>query len=120
MRKIIIAGGRDFDDFKSMYIILNKLKWKEDDIIISGTARGADSLGERYAEIKGLSVKQFPAKWEEYGKKAGFIRNEEMAIYSTGAIIFWDGKSRGTKSMIELMKKYNKPFKIIYYKKRDI
>lgn len=108
--RIIIAGGRDFADYELVKNTLDKyLKdIKGEVVIISGTARGADQLGERYAKENNLMVKRFPADWDRYGKSAGPIRNDQMAKYASetkGVLFaFWDGKSRGTKNMIETAK----------------
>ena len=84
-------------------------------IIVSGKANGADSLGEKYAKLKGYKVLEMPADWDKYGKSAGYIRNKEMAKIADGAIIFWDGKSKGSKHMIDLSNEYNLKIKIKYY-----
>lgn len=101
--KVIIAGSRDFSDFQLLYAkceeVLANVKEAE---IVSGTARGADKLGEHYASLKGYSVRQFTPDWDKQGKSAGYIRNKEMADYSDCLIAFWDGISRGTKHMIDL------------------
>ena len=60
----------------------------------------------------GYEIRKFVADWDKYGKAAGPIRNEQMAIEADYIICFWDYKSRGTKSMIENAKKYSKPYKI--------
>lgn len=80
--------------------------------IVSGTCRGPDKYGERYAFDNKIRVKQFPADWI-LGKKAGNLRNSLMADYADAALILWDGESRGTKDMINQMKKRNKPVKVI-------
>lgn len=72
----------------------------------------ANSIGERYAKDNGFRVEKHPADWEKYGRAAGPIRNREMAEISDYVICFWDGKSRGTKSMIDYAKKLNKSIKI--------
>ncbi len=121
--RIIIAGSRDYSDYEELckvtdkilqtYVFSKGIFKKSDIVIVCGMARGADLLGKRYAESKGYNVKFFHANWDLYGKSAGYIRNEEMAKYASyrngyGALIaFWDGKSRGTKHMIDLAKKYN-------------
>ena len=69
--------------------------------VISGGARGADSYGELIAEEYNIPVKRFPAKWELYGKRAGMMRNLDMANYANSLIAVWDGTSSGTKNMIE-------------------
>lgn len=69
---------------------------------MSGHARGADQMGETYAQSKGYDVKIMPADWNRYGKSAGPIRNRAMADVSDVLVAFWDGKSRGTMHMISL------------------
>lgn len=83
-----------------------------DIIIVSGCASGADAIGERYAEEKGFAVEKYPADWKRYGRGAGFIRNRQMAEVCDYVICFWDGESKGTKSMIDYAIKKNKPVKI--------
>jgi len=83
--------------------------------IVCGKAKGADSLGEKYAIENNIPIKYFPPDWLRFNKSAGFIRNEEMAKYSDGLIAFWDGKSKGTKHMITIAKKYNLNIKIVNY-----
>ena len=128
MVKIIIAGSRGFNDYKYLefkchqvfyslsneyYVLSGHIK--EDILnieIISGTAKGADTLGERFASNYGIKVKRFPANWDAYGKSAGYIRNKQMAKYAVSdggygvLIAFWDGKSKGTKHMIDLARKH--------------
>lgn len=108
MIKVIVAGSRHFTNYgllrKKLDFYLRKCKRIE---IVSGTAKGSDSLGERYAITNSLSLKRFPAKWNKHGKKAGYIRNRQMARYADACIIFWDGKSSGSKHMIEVAKQYN-------------
>ena len=104
--KIIVAGGRDFNDYDFLKKKLTEII-KEDAEIVSGLARGADTLGIKYADEFGVKVKKFPAEWEKYGKSAGYRRNEDMAKYSDICVCFWDGFSKGTKHMIDLSKKYN-------------
>jgi len=106
MFKVIIAGGRDFIDYALLRETCDKILCNQSDIeIVSGAAQGADKLGEWYADEKGYPLKQFPANWDKFGKGAGHIRNSEMAEYADALIAFWDGKSKGTKSMISLAKK---------------
>ena len=118
--RVIIAGSRDFNDFpklmNSSIKILTEISKKRDDLdrirIISGTARGADKLGEQYAKIAGYELSKFPADWDGLGKRAGYVRNAEMAKFASeddsyGVLIaFWDGQSRGTKHMIDLANRY--------------
>lgn len=122
--KVIIAGGRDFNDYELLkskvdYYLSNAIKNNYKIIIVSGTARGADRLGEKYAKEKKYEIAYFPADWS-LGKRAGYIRNEQMALYAkeqgNGALIaFWDKQSRGTKHMIDLAKKHNLHTRIVNY-----
>lgn len=109
MFKLIVAGGRDFNDYDLLKSKLDKLLSNKTHVeIVSGKARGADSLGEKYAKEKGYKIKEFPADWGKYGRAAGYIRNKEMAEYADGCLCFWDGKSKGTKHMIDLVEEKKK------------
>lgn len=118
--RIIIAGGRDFNDYdtleKECHFIFHKLakegllignvtKDIENMEIVSGAARGTDKLGEMFANQYKIKIKQFIPDWN-IGKQAGYIRNRDMAIYAkedNGVLIaFWDKKSKGTNHMINL------------------
>lgn len=113
--KIIVAGGRDFNNRVIMDKILSEHIDPSFDIIISGCAKGADTLGAEWAATHGVALQTFPANWEMYGKSAGFIRNADMGAYADAAIIFWDGESKGTKHMIQTMKKLGKPYSVFNY-----
>jgi len=114
--KIIIAGGRTFNDYELLCQNCDKAFSLQTEIeIVSGTANGADKLGEKYAKEKGYPIKQFPADWDKFGKSAGYKRNEEMAKYADALIAFWDNKSKGTKHMIELAKKYGLKVKVVIF-----
>ena len=81
--KVIIAGGRDFSDYELLkskcdYYLSNLDNPKV--IIISGAARGADSLGEQYARERGYDIDSHPADWDKYGKSAGYRRNNGCGI----------------------------------------
>lgn len=117
--KIIIAGGRDFYDYikvRDAYLeLIDTFLVHEEIAIVSGCARGADQLGQRLATAYDLELYNFPADWEKYGRKAGPIRNTEMGEFADMALIFWDGESKGTKHMISVMERLNKPFTVYYY-----
>ncbi len=98
--KTIIAGGRDFNDYKLLCEYMEELGAGVTEIVC-GMARGADLLGKRWADENNIPVKEFPADWKTHGKAAGHIRNKEMAKYADTLVAFWDGESRGTKNMIE-------------------
>jgi len=85
--KVIIAGGRTFDNYELLKDSCDKILSRQTNIeIVSGTAGGADKLGERYANEKGYVLHQFPANWDKHGKSAGYIRNELMAKFADGLI----------------------------------
>lgn len=112
--KVIVAGGRDFSNYDLMCQKLDNIFSRlAEVVIVCGEAKGADSLGRRYAEEHGYKILSYPADWAKYGKSAGFKRNIEMSKVSDALVAFWDGKSKGTKHMIDLMK--NKPTRIVRY-----
>ena len=115
--KVIVAGCRDFTDYdllcaKLDFLFVNKAPCIE---IVCGEARGADSLGKRYAQSKGYPVLSYPADWKKYGKSAGIRRNKEMAMAADALVAFWDGKSKGTFNMINTMRRLGKPVKIVNF-----
>ena len=116
VKRVVIAGCRDYDNYEEakLYIdfCLSNIRKGYDIIIVSGCASGADAIGERYAEENGLKVEKYPADWKRYGRSAGPKRNKQMAEISDYVICFWDGKSKGTKSMIDYARECNKPVKI--------
>lgn len=121
--KLIVAGSRTFDDFELLNRECTQFICAETTIpptIISGTANGADKLGERFAKRFNLPLLQFPANWDKFGKRAGIVRNEEMAKVATHAIVFWDGTSKGSSHMIATAKKYNLILKIIQFGKPSL
>ena len=114
--KVIIAGGRDFNNWELLCRSCDRILSNQSEVIIvSGTARGADSLGERYAAEHGYECLKFPADWERYGKSAGYKRNTEMADNADGLIAFWDGHSKGTGHMIDIAKSKGLLVSVINY-----
>ena len=110
--KVIIAGSRDFNDYEMLCRVCNHMLSQQLNVeIVSGAARGADLLGEKYAQEKGFSIKQFKPDWS-IGKSAGFLRNKEMAEFADALICFWDKKSKGTKHMIDLATQNNLKIKV--------
>lgn len=102
--KVIVAGSREWpwpnylQDALTFYLS----RFTPDQIeVVCGEAIGPDTQGRLWAEARGIKVKSFPALWDTLGKRAGFVRNVEMAEYGTHLIAFWDGVSNGTKHMIE-------------------
>ena len=109
--KILIAGSRTITDMDILLkvIKLSGYKITSSDEIVSGGARGVDTLAEIYAKNNGIPIKIFKPDWDKYGKSAGVIRNYEMAKYCDGAIVIHNG-SNGSLNMIRNLIKFNKNF----------
>lgn len=115
--RLIVAGSRNFNNYELLKekcdCLLSLKRQTHSIVIVSGTARGADQLGERYAAERGYQVERFPADWKNDGKAAGPIRNAQMAAYADALVVFWDGRSRGTRDMIERAEKRGLPVRVI-------
>ena len=121
---MLIAGSRDFGNYAEMEKVCDKIiadKQPSSITIISGGARGADKLAELYAQKKNYKIKIFPAKWNIYGRSAGYKRNEEMQQFlaqqiNRCVVCFWDGSSPGTAHNFPLAKKLNNELFVYNYK----
>lgn len=115
--RVVIAGTRTFSDYGLLCRVADSLLRDRhpDIIIISGECRGADKLGEQYAGDRGYPVERFPADWKTLGRSAGPIRNRQMAEACDGAIVFWDGHSQGTKTMIGHCRDLKKSVRVVRY-----
>lgn len=115
--KLIIAGGRDFSNWK--VLVGNVMQFQDETVsiteIVCGEAKGADLLGRKLAEQSSCPIASFPADWNKHGKSAGYKRNVEMAKYADALIAFWDGESRGTAHMIETASNQGLLVKVIRY-----
>ena len=119
MMKIIIAGSRSFRNYSVLEKVLNHLFQNLDSSkieIVSGGARGADRLGERYAREHGLKLTRFPANWEAEGRRAGYIRNRRMAQYADALVAFWDSESPGTRHMIKIAREHGLKVRVVRIK----
>ncbi len=130
--RIIVADSRDFHDYQTLSNTIMKLLADKDDSdivynpsqvkFISGTTRGTDVLGEQFAYTWGYDVVRFPADWDRFGKRAGYACNEEMAKFACAdgnygvLIAFWDGKSKDTKHMIDLAKRYGLEVHVVNFR----
>lgn len=118
----LVIGSRSFSDYEFLKAKLDYVLSNHAEItIVSGGAKGADTLAERYAKERGCNLKVFPAKWETYGRSAGYKRNVEMHTYictfeHRGVVAFWDGKSPGTAHSFKLCQQFNNPLKLYTYK----
>lgn len=110
--KTIIAGSRSIVDPYELEYAMSFCDWEITEVVC-GMAKGADTLGLRWAGKKDIPVKKFPAAWNKYGNGAGMRRNAEMAEYADALIAVWDGESKGTQNMIKLAR--NKGLRVLVY-----
>jgi len=103
--KVGVIGSRTFVNYEFMKEILDSFSFSE---IVSGGAKGADSLARRYAEEKNIPITEILPDWNQYGKSAGFKRNKLIINQSDAIIAFWNGESKGTKNSIDLAKRDGK------------
>lgn len=101
--KVIIAGSRDITDYNLLLKAVRASQIRPTEVVC-GKARGVDTLGEEFAKRNGIPIKYFPAEWSKHGRAAGHIRNRQMGDYADALIAIWDGKSTGTKGMIDYAK----------------
>jgi predicted Rossmann fold nucleotide-binding protein DprA/Smf involved in DNA uptake len=118
-KKVAVIGSRSFSDREKLYSVLTKNK-ERIKIIVSGGARGADTLATQWASDYGVPYLVFPAKWRDpetlvFDRGAGMRRNRQIVEYSDVVIAFWDGTSAGTKNSIDTAQQLGKPVKIIHF-----
>lgn len=116
--KLAVIGSRTFNNYKLLCEKIDDLRQSRSydiDTIVSGGAKGADSLAITYAEDHNLLWEEYLPDWETWGKSAGFRRNQLIIDAADVVIAFWDGKSRGTAHSIGLAGKQNKPVLIIKF-----
>lgn len=113
--KLAVIGSRSFNDYKALSECLSR--FTDITAIVSGGAKGADSLAERYAFDNGIETIIFIPDWKRHGRGAGMIRNKAIVSAADVIVAFWDGTSKGTKNSIELAKKAGKRVIVHEYKK---
>jgi hypothetical protein len=109
---VAVIGSRDFKDYEKVKQTLSKLNIT---LIVSGGAKGADTLGERYADEHNIPKKIFLPDWEKHGKVAGFLRNTDIINEAELIVAFWDGHSKGTKDSINKAEKQGKKIIIVQF-----
>lgn len=114
--RLIVAGSRRFANYDDVSKVIDKMivnkRETHNIVIVSGGAQGPDTLGRAYAIRNGFRVELCEADWDNVGKSAGFRRNEQMRDVADALLAFWDGKSKGTKHMIDIMVGAGKPVRI--------
>ena len=109
--KLIIAGSRSITDYTALQYAIAQTDFSISEVV-SGCARGVDTLGERWAIEHSIQTHKFPADWGRFGQAAGLYRNWEMAEYADGLLALWEGESRGTLHMIDCMRRLGKPYEV--------
>ena len=107
--RIAVVGSRCVTDYEYVKHVLDQLVNPDLDVIVSGGARGADSLARRYAHEYGMRFTCHEAEWNKWGKQAGFVRNKVLVADVDRVIAFHDGKSNGTKNTLYLARKSKIP-----------
>ena len=122
LKKIGIVGSRDFTNNEKFELNMNLILTdkgipinKECLKIISGGARGADTLARMFAQKHGLEITEYKNDFAKYGVKGYFERNKQIVENSDFLIVFWDGESRGTLNTLDHCKKLGKEAIVIYY-----
>lgn len=112
-----IVGSRTFDDYELLCEWVKRLErpTRRVETIVSGGARGADSLAERYAKEFDKGILVFDPHWQLEGRNAGIIRNKRIVNASSELLAFWDGKSRGTAHSIDFAKKKGIPVHVVNF-----
>lgn len=108
--KVAVIGSRTFQDYPLLEAILDE---EEITTIVSGGARGADTLAEQYAKAHNILFEVHRPDWNQYGKRAGFIRNKDIISSCDKVIAFWDGESKGTAHSIDIAQYQKKPVRIV-------
>jgi len=128
MYAITVVGSRDYSDYDEFYDCMRRVIGEictrkgvdlNDILIISGGARGADSMAEQFTVDDGLPFLEIPAEWDKYGKSAGMVRNSQLVEKADYVVAFWDGKSRGTADSIAKAQLVGKDHKVFFYDEKQ-
>lgn len=106
--RTIIAGSRGITGYWTLLLAVAaaEREWGyKITEVVTGKARGVDTLGEHYAKENNLPLHEYPADWNKHGKRAGYLRNVEMGEVAQALLAIWDGQSPGTKHMIDIARK---------------
>ena len=112
--KLAVIGSREFKD---MDLMREHIKLLQPSVIISGGAKGADTLAKQYAQENNLQMIEYKADWKKFGRAAGVIRNKTIIENAEHILAFWDGKTPGTKNSIDYANKLSKPITTITFNK---
>lgn len=123
MFKLAVVGSRSYHDYEELDYVIDQIIYRKRIdkpetklCIVSGGARGADTLAKQYANSReDVLYMEFKADWMTHGKKAGIIRNYDIVRTSNAVVAFWNGKSKGTKHTIQLARQYHKPVRVVRF-----
>lgn len=120
--RLAVVGSRGFDKYDLVEFVLDEFKLSSATplVIISGGARGADTLANLYAVRNELEMVVYAAEWDKHGKSAGYIRNADIVKDCDELVAFWDGKSRGTLHSINIATKQGKTVTVIKYEEINL
>lgn len=108
MSRVIVCGARNYRDWDHVQRVLDEVL-VEDDIVVTGGAKGADYLANSYATLNDMELEVYPADWDNYGRGAGPIRNKYMAGLDDVRLVVAFPGGRGTASMVEIAEEYGIP-----------
>lgn len=118
----LVAGSRTYSNYAEFCVWMDRILSRQSEVtIVSGGARGADALAERYAKERGFKLVVFKADWKRYGRSAGYKRNVQMHRFIAhfehrGCVCFWDGASRGTQHNFGLAEQFGTPIRVVRYR----
>lgn len=112
-RAFVNPGVRALIEWELKCLLLKATKNGISLEIVSGGARGVDSIAAQWARDNEVSLIEILPDWDTHGRAAGFIRNEVIWDKADCGIAFWDGKSKGTAHSFDLAKEQSKPIKIV-------
>lgn len=112
--KLLVAGSRTISSTNAIYKVLNEYVEEHGDklSIISGGAKGVDTVAAEFAKSQNIPFTEVPADWDKHGRAAGFIRNKEMWEMADEGVVFWDGVSKGTAHSFKLSEQMNKKLRV--------
>lgn len=112
--KLAVIGSRSFNDYDLLKTNLDVIKDKITEIV-SGGAKGADSLARKYAQENSIALKEFIPDWEKFGKSAGFRRNKDIVGYCDSLVAFHDGISKGTQHSLNIAEELGKKYFVVLF-----
>lgn len=111
VKRLAIVGSRDYPNLEAVRRYVREQH--PTTVIISGGARGVDRTAVEEAKRLGMLYEVYPADWDRYGKRAGYLRNETIVSKASEVTAFWDGHSRGTQHTIRLARAAGLPVQVI-------